>query len=273
MRHQPFKVCVFTVLRNVNRKHSKSTNNTSPSQARDWFSKFDDYLAFSSFFYNEPAFSPDKLYKIFTIDNRIAIVAFNSCLYEGNIEYRCDACFEKDGSEHYFGWINRKQVQQAGQELNSLGWQGLRIGMFHHHINSANALSEESQCQGDHLRNYYNKKHRLEFVFAKQHFRILLYGHKHKGDLYQSNKVGTKIPYNFGAGSFWNVAENSRETANYLVLQLSPLKGRSRILMRRYYPATDDRSGYWGADDTITPDGIVPLQDIMIPSPHNTTND
>jgi CheY-like chemotaxis protein len=106
-----------------------------------WFSKFDDYLEFTSHFYGEPAFTRDKLYRIFTFDKRLAVVAFNSCLVEGDTSQMCSVCMKKKKKqkEHYYGWINREQVKQAGEELDKQNWSGLRIAAFHHHVGMARA--------------------------------------------------------------------------------------------------------------------------------------
>jgi hypothetical protein len=83
--------------------------------------------------------------------------------------------------------------------------------------------------------------------------------------LRQPPTIGANEPYNLGSGAFWTVNNDDQETANYLLLQLSPLHGKSRILMRKYHNATNDRPGYWGGDGTIQPDGIVPLSSVIIP--------
>lgn len=229
-----------------------------------WFSKFDDYLEFTTHFYGEPAFTKDKLYRIFTFDKRLAVVAFNSCLVEGDTPQMCSVCMKKEQKEHYYGWINREQVKQAGEELDKQNWSGLHIAVFHHHVVAEEWHPLKDGCQGDHLWNYHHKDHRLKFTFFEQGFRILLHGHRHKGELRQSSAVGANVPYHFGSGAFWIAGDNQQETANYLLLELTPLLRKSRVIMRRYYPATNERPGYWGPDGFVRPDGIVPLPDIVI---------
>lgn len=231
-----------------------------------WFSKFDEYLNFTHHFYSEAAFSVDKFYRIFTFENRVAIVAFNSCLVEGNPKYQCKACEVTNGKIHYHGWIDRNQIKQAGEELDRMNWMGLRIGVFHHHVVPDNAPPSTDLCQGDHLMPYNHSEYRLKFAFSEHKFRILLHGHRHKAKLGRSPTMGADVPYHFGSGAFWTSSDDEQETANYLLLQLSPIPGYSRVLMRKYHHQTDDRRGYWGIDDSIQPDGIIPLADIIIPT-------
>jgi hypothetical protein len=72
------------------------------------------------------------------------------------------------------------------------------------------------------------------------------------------------VPYHFGSGAFWIADDNQQETASYLLLELTPLLGKSRVIMRRYYPATNEMPGGWGPDGFVRRDGIVPLPDIAI---------
>lgn len=230
-----------------------------------WFNKFDEYLDFTHYFYGEPAFSRDKLYRIFTLDNRVTVTSFNSCLVEGNPKYECESCRINKNKIHYYGWIDRHQVIQAGEELDRKNGAGLRIGVFHHHA-IPDPVDQSDVCLGDYLLQYDHPDHRLKFTFDEHGFRILLHGHRHKVKMGRSPTVGSNVPYHFGSGAFWTSNHNEeQETANYLLLQLSPIQGSSRILMRKYYHQTNDRKGYWGADNSIQPDGIIPLPDIIIP--------
>lgn len=231
-----------------------------------WFDKFDNYLNFTSHFYGQPAFSRQKLYRIFKFDERVAVVAFNSCIIEGDPKWKCDVCFTRTGKQHFHGWIDRHQVQQAAEELDQEGWKGLRIGVFHHHTVPDDWQPFLTGCQGDHLWSFHQKDQRLKFTFSAGGFPILLYGHRHKVELRQTQSVGSNVPYQFGSGAFWKTTDQQSETANYLLLQLSPMLGRSRVVMRRYNPATNERAGYWGFDDSIQPNGIIPLPSIVIPS-------
>jgi CheY-like chemotaxis protein len=251
----------------INRIKAQATQDSLLAmEIRDatWFSKFDDYLEFTTHFYGEPAFTKDKLYRIFTFDKSLAVVAFNSCLVEGDTSRMCPVCMEKKQKEHYYGWINREQVKLAGEELDKQNWGGLRIAAFHHHVGAEEWHPLKDQCQGDHLWNYHHKDHRLKFTFFEQGFRILLHGHRHKGELRQSSAVGANVPYHFGSGAFWIADDNQQETASYLLLELTPLLGKSRVIMRRYYPATNEMPGGWGPDGFVRRDGIVPLPDIAI---------
>jgi CheY-like chemotaxis protein len=229
-----------------------------------WFNKFDEYLNFTRHFYGEPAFTIDKHYRIFTFDNRVAVVAFNSCLVEGNPKYKCKSC-ETNNKIHYHGWIDRHQVKQAGEELDHINWPGLRIGMFHHHVIPDNTIQLSDPCQGDHLWPYDHPDYRLKFTFDEHGFRILLHGHRHKVKMGRSPIVGSNVPYHFGSGAFWTSNSDEQETANYLLLQLSPIEGGSRVLMGKYHHQTEGRKGYWGPDDSIQSNGIIPLPDIIIP--------
>ena len=230
-----------------------------------WFNKFDEYLEFTRHFYGERAFSVDKLYRIFTFDNRVAIVAFNSCLVEGNPKYECESCKTNNNKIHYHGWIDRHQVRQAGEELDRMNWSGLRIGMFHHHVIPDKTIQLSDPCQDDHLWPYDHPDHRLKFTFYEYGFRILLHGHRHKVKIGRSPIVSSGVPYHFGSGAFWTSNSDEQETANYLLLQLSPIEGGSRILMGKYHYQTGERPGYWGPDDFIQPNGVIPLPDITIP--------
>lgn len=241
----------------INRSKGSSIHNHIDAMKNGndkWFDKFDEYLEFTRLFYGEPAFSIDKLYRLFIVDSRLAIIAFNSCLVEGDPSQRCSSCKNK---EHYYGWINRDQVRQAGEELDDLNWHETRIATFHHHIEDLEKT--KTKCHGDHLRNYNQYDQRLKFTLFENGFRLLLHGHRHKGILGQSPTFGANEPYHFGSGAFWIEGYNERENASYLLLQLSPLNGKSRVIMRRYNPGTNSRSGYWGTDDSIQPDGIVSL--------------
>jgi 3',5'-cyclic AMP phosphodiesterase CpdA len=229
----------------------------------DWFGKFDAFSDFTARFYGHPAFTSRRLYRPFDLDGRVSIVAFNSCMVEGDTDWRCKRCKR----EHYPGWIHHQQVEQAGADLTRHGRNGLRIGVFHHHILPEARTVRRNACRGEDLINYFDPQQRLEHVFSEQGFRILLHGHWHKIGLYRSHVVGSRAPLRFGSGAFWTTGSWSEETANYLLLQLSPLKGRSRVLMRRYTPATRQRDGFWGADASIRPDGVVALpEDIIIPA-------
>lgn len=228
----------------------------------DWFNKFEPFLAFTRRFYGHPAFTPKKLYRAFNLDGRVSIVAFNSCIVEGDEEWRCRKCKKV----HFPGWINREQVDQAGKELSRRGLSGLRIAVFHHHILPSALPSRMNACQGEDVINYFDPQQRLEYVFSENGFRILLHGHWHKIGLHSSNIVGSNVPLRFGSGAFWTTSSKQDESANYLLLQLSPRRSKSRILMRRYAPSTEQRPGFWGADDSIQPDGIITLpEDIIIP--------
>lgn len=253
----------------INRQKAGCTQDSLQAiKAKDstWFNKFDEYLNFTRHFYNEPAFSVDKLYRIFTFDNRVAVVAFNSCLVEGNPKYECEPCKTNNNKIHYYGWINRHQIKQAGEELDRMNWSGLRMGVFHHHVIPDNIIQSTNLCQGDHLWPYDHPEYRLKFAFYEHKFRILLHGHRHKVKLGRSPTMGASVPYHFGSGAFWTSNDDEQETANYLLLQLSPIPGYSRVLMRKYHHQTDDRKGYWGEDDSVQPDGVIPLSDIVIPA-------
>lgn len=245
----------------VNRTRAGATANSLDAMQRGntaWFSKFDDYLEFTRRFYGEPAFSPDKLYRLFTFDDRLAIVAFNSCLVEGDADSVCQDCIRKKNKVHYHGWINSEQVIQSSAELNRRGWKGLRLAVFHHHVVPENGRPH-GQCHGDHLANYHRKDSRLSHLFYEQGFRLVLHGHRHKGILRRSPTPGASQPYSFGSGAFWTAGDDPDETANYLLLQWIPHTDELRVIMREYYPATDVRSGYWGIDDSVRSDGIIPL--------------
>ena len=244
-------------------KASSMGDSLKAIQANDqsWFAKFDTFLGFTRRFYGRPAFTSQRLYRPFDLDGRVSIVAFNSCIVEGDADWRCKKCKK----EHYPGWINRDQVNQAGKELTRKKWKGLRIGVFHHHVIPEDSQSTEKACRGEHLINYLDPQQHLEYVFSEQNFQILLHGHRHKADLRRSSVQGSDVPLRFGAGTFWTSLSEKDESANYLLLQLSPVGGWSRVLMRQYTPSTDERAGFWRADDTIKQGGIIPLPFIIIP--------
>lgn len=251
----------------IDRVRAKAVSNTLLSMREGnsaWFDKFKAYLEFTRYFYdNEEAFSPDHLYRIFVFENRVAVVAFNSCVVEGDAVHVCQAC---NGKEHYHGWIDTRQVRDAGEELNQFHWDGLRIGTFHHHIRQENQSKRKNRCQGDHLWNYHVNDHLLKFTFSENGFRILLHGHQHKVELKQTETLGTNVPYNFGSGTFWLTTRDEQQAANYLLLGLSPVQGASHVVMRKYQPSTLDRPGHWAQDDSIRPEGIIPLPNIVIPA-------
>ncbi|HLO13655.1 MAG TPA: response regulator [Anaerolineales bacterium] len=242
--------------------HSMTTNNVT------WFSKYDKYLNFTQHFYGEPAFTPERLYRLFTFDNQVAIVAFNSCLVEGDSKWKCSVCAATTGKEHYCGWIDRHQVLQASIELNAMKWPGLRIGMFHHHVVSEDYDPPHDSCQGDHLWPYHDTEHWLKFILSGEGFHILLHGHRHKTELKQPQTIGSDAPINLGSGAFWPVNNDKQETANYLLLQFSPMAEKSRVIMRKYFPTSENRRGYWGADNSIRPDGLIRLPGIRVPTAH-----
>lgn len=231
-----------------------------------WFDKFEPFLAFTRDFYGEPAFTRGRLYRTFVFDDRVALAAFNSCLVEGDAAALCRACQDGRGKEHYHGWIDGAQVREAGAELDRAGWKGTRIGVFHHHVAPPGARTGPEGCQGDHLWSYHDEDQLLKFALYDSGFRIVLHGHQHKAGLNQPGTLGAGIPCHFGSGTFWLTSRDEGATANYLVLGLSPIHGRSRVLMRRYHPSTPDRRGHWAADDLIQPDGVVPLPETVIPA-------
>lgn len=253
-------------INRLNARRTPDSLQAMRSPDLTWFSKYDKYLDFTHHFYGEPAFTPDKLYRLFTIENQVAIVAFNSCLVEGDAKWKCPLCSRTTSKEHYVGWIDRHQILQAGAELDVMNWSGLRIGIFHHHIVSEEYNPSPDVCQGDHLWPYHQSEHRLNLTFSEQGFKILLHGHRHKLELKQPQTLGSNAPVNLGSGAFWPVNEDEHETANYLLLQLSPIAGKSKVIMRKYFPASVDRSGYWGTDNSIRPDGIIPLPGIVLPT-------
>lgn len=253
----------------VNRAKARATEDTlvaMHTRNMAWFSKFDEFLDFTTYFYGEPAFSPNKLYRIFEFDGRLTVVAFNSCLVDGDADRVCAVCMEKKRKpkEHYHGWINRAQVKQAGEDLDLQGWNGLRIAVFHHHV-VAEDWQPKDRCRGDHLMNYDHPDHLLKLTFDEWGFRILLHGHRHKAGLRQPPVLGASEPYSFGSGMFWKSNDNQHETANYLLLQLAPGPDRSRVIMREYNPATSLRPGYWDADSLIRREGIIPLRGLSLP--------
>ncbi|HSK67338.1 MAG TPA: metallophosphoesterase, partial [Anaerolineales bacterium] len=253
-------------INRLNAQHTTDSLQAMSSADLTWFSKYDKYLDFTQHFYGEPAFTPRKLYRLFTFENQVAVVAFNSCLVEGDETWKCPVCSHTAAKEHYVGWIDRRQILQAGAELDKMSWPGLRIGVFHHHISSEEHNPPPETCQGDHLWPYYRAGHKLNFTFFEQGFQILLHGHRHKIELKQPQTLGANAPVNLGSGAFWPVNEDEHETANYLLLQLSPISGKSRVIMRKYFPASVDRPGYWGADNSIRPEGIIPLPGAVLPT-------
>lgn len=142
----------------------------------------------------------------------------------------------------------------------------LRIGVFHHHVVSEEYNPPPDACQGDHLWPYHQTEYRLNFTFFEQGFQILLHGHRHKIELKQPQTLGMSAPFNLGSGAFWSVNDDEHETANYLLLQLSPISGKSRVIMRKYFPASVDRPGYWGADNSVHPEGMIPLPGLIVPA-------
>lgn len=253
-------------INRLNARHTPDSLQAMRSADLTWFTKYDKYLDFTRHFYGEPAFTPGKLYRLFMIENQVAIAAFNSCLVEGDSKWKCPFCFRTTAKEHYMGWIDRHQVMQAGAELGAMNWSGLRIGMFHHHIVSEEHNPPPDVCQGDHLWPYHQSEQRLNLTFFEQEFKILLHGHRHKLELKQPQTLGSNAPVNLGSGAFWPVNEDEQETVNYLLLQLPPIAGKSRVIMRKYFPASVDRPGYWGTDNSIRPDGIIPLPGIVLPT-------
>jgi CheY-like chemotaxis protein len=253
----------------INRLNSQSTPDSLRAMRIgdvSWFSKYDKYLNFTRHFYDEPAFTADRLYRIFLFDSQVAVVAFNSCLVEGDSKWKCQVCAGTSGKEHYCGWIDRRQVLQASEELNNIKWPGLRIGIFHHHIMPEEHSPPPDSCKGDHLWPYNHRDHMLKFTLFEEGFHILLHGHRHKIELRQPQLIGSNVPINLGSGAFWPVNNDEQETANYLLLQLSPIEGKSRVMMRKYFPASVDRPGYWGADNSVRPEGIIPLLGAFIPA-------
>lgn len=251
-------------INRLNARHSADSLQAMRSADPTWFSKYDKYLDFTRHFYGEPAFTPTKLYRLFTFNDQVAVVAFNSCLVEGDETWKCPVCSRTTSKEHYVGWIDRHQILQVGEELDLMNWPGLRIGVFHHHIVSEEHNPPPEVCQGDHLWPYHRAGHKLNFIFFEHGFKILLHGHRHKVELKQPQTLGSSAPVNLGSGAFWPVNED--ETANYLLLQLSPISGKSRVIMRKYFPASVDRPGYWGADNSIRPEGIIPLPGAVLPT-------
>lgn len=246
----------------INRKKAQGIQDSIQAikdKDPSWLVKFHDFFEFSREFYGEPAFSVHKLYRPFIIDQRVAVVAFNSCIVEGDALQRCEHCFKELGKEHYPGWINRGQIIQAGKELSDQGWRGPRIGVFHHHVVPEDWKPIVTACRGEHLIDYHLTQQRLELTFSEQGFQILLHGHRHKLEMRQPAMLGSSMPLRFGSGAFWTTPDEGDETANYVLLQLSPLDGRSQAKVRRYVPGNDHRSGFWRADDSIQPDGVVSL--------------
>jgi 3',5'-cyclic AMP phosphodiesterase CpdA len=261
----------------VNRDRARTTvNSLKAMRAGDttWLAKFEEFLKFTESFYGEPAFHPDRLYRIVTLDERVAVVSFNSCLVEGDESALCSKCANRKRrpKRHYHGWINRDQVADASGDLAACEFEGLRIGAFHHHIAPEGWKARASACQGDHLWSYNDPDEQLRLALAGEGFSILLHGHRHKAELRRRAAVQAAKPYHFGSGAFWLPAGHSDETANYLLVQLSPLPGRSRVIMRRYYPS-GDVPGFWGADVDFghDGDGIVPLEGIVLPAIGPTT--
>jgi len=250
----------------VNRAKARKVKNHLEARNRGnhtWFSKFDRYLQFSQEFYSEPAFTEERLYRVFVIDDRLAIVSFNSCLVEGDLKYRCKARTCEHHS-HYSGWVGRNQVVQAAGELQD---DALRVAVCHHHVVSEDWASRSSECKGDHLMDYHHPDHRLKFVLGGSGFRILLHGHAHKPGARREAAWITNLPLTFGTGALWPSGNENDESAGYLLLQLSPVRGQSRVTMRKYLPATDQREGYWTDDDFLGPNNPLYLPpEIVLPS-------
>ena len=237
-----------------------------------WLAKFRAYLEFTEHFYDEPEYTPKKPFRIFLIDKRVAIVAFNSCIVEGSDSALCKPCYQKRSMRlrkaHYCGWLDPQDIRDAGAELNSRGWEGPRVAVFHHHIiaEGAQRLRTGPRCQGDHLRNYDTSDDRVKFVLYDFGFRIILHGHRHQSDIRQPSVPGSREPWHCGSGTLWSTDSRIGEAAGFLWLKLAGEVGGSRVSMRRYKPATANRTGYWDKDDTLSADGVITLSDHLLTS-------
>ncbi len=246
----------------VNRAKAQSTKDTLVAmQAGDqsWFAKFDEYLAFTKRICGEEAFTLTELFHVSKLGNRVAVVAFNSCLVEGDETSKCLPCEKRDPDNvHYHGWINREQVDRAREQL--AGFQGLRIAVFHHYIAPKGARGRTSGCAGKHLCNYHPDEHGLKHVFYEAGFRLLLHGHRHVAEFQGPHPLEAKEALHFGCGKFWMGKGRPGRIATYLALQLVPQPGHSRVFMRSYYPA-GLHAGIWDKDPNTLPDGFIRLPD------------
>jgi CheY-like chemotaxis protein len=258
LRIPPEHVVLAPGNHDVNRSKAREEWESLPGDRREndiLFSKFEDYLNFTTHFYGEPAFTPRKLYKVFDF-GRLAIVAFNSCYREGNPRHRCPTCDD----EHYHGWLNAEQVSRARDELDNrcAGRETLRLAVCHH---QTSPKRKPKRCNGDHLWNYDD---RLKFELAEGRFRVLLHGHGHEAQLRQPPTPGAGMPYPFGSGTLLLATDRQRWENQYLILDLAP--SGSRVIMRKYEPSRGNRLGDWTADNSIQIGGIVKLVDITLPS-------
>jgi CheY-like chemotaxis protein/predicted phosphodiesterase len=241
----------------INRNKACAESLQIPSSARGnsiLFSKFEAFLNFSSHFYDTPAFSTDKLYRIFDF-GKVVIVAFNSCCREGNPLYKRRV----RGNDYYQGWINEDQASQAINEMEAIvsGRNVLRLAVCHHHV-----LPEDNNevRSGSYLVNY---NEYLKFRLAEAKIRILLHGHGHRTQPYQPYIPGTMIPYTFGSGTLLIEKEASGpKQSQYLILDFSP---HSRLIMRKYVFSEGDRLGGWIADDNFLVGGILDLPGLALP--------
>lgn len=265
------------------------------------FSKYDQYLQFTRKFYDGAAFAEDHLFKTFVIDNRLAIVAFNSCIAEGDPAYRCpspnnllrtgrlvrllqerlrtDWRAGPSHNLHYQGVIDLNQVEMADEELRPYDPPSmrneetdskrlLRIAVCHHHVISAEDESiferaaRAGLCRGDHLNYHWSN---LKYAFRDKGFQILLHGHRHKGVIEQPKEVSSELPYTFGSGTLWFTDQSPGCESTYSILYLSPFSEFSKIIVRKYHPDTDRSTGFWGPDQDYGPEGVLPIPAVGLP--------
>lgn len=261
--------------------------------------KYGRYTEFLKRFYAAASQTMNDARNIYPIDDHITIVALDSCAREADPKYKCPVCPDA----HYYGWIKLDQVRKIGEVLDERQKQNkrdtLRIVVCHHHVIDENEEQEAEKrigfansqfgrvavrtlssisryvpsrhvarkirqiaCWQDHLRFHTT---RLNHLLSENNFRILLHGHAHKRTMRQPSEPRNNRLYRFGSGTLWLPDTDQGWESTYLLLYLSPLKGYSKVIMRKYHPSTNQRPGYWGPDDYIEPDGIVFLENVAIP--------
>jgi 3',5'-cyclic AMP phosphodiesterase CpdA len=241
----------------VNRQNAYSEWERLPTgerEANGLYSKYEQFLAFTSRFYGEPLFTEDRAYRVFEFGS-VMMVALDSCHREGNPFYRCRVC----PKEHYYGWIDEQQLFRAMSELEKrrTGPATACIAVCHHHALPRNG--GPPGCNGDHLVNYHDP---VKYALAEAGISVLLHGHSHKAALWQASLPGAK-PYVFGSGTLL-LAQDPRTRAEnqYVVINLETGQQATQVLMRRYEPSLRDRLGGWAPDNSAQVGGIITIPSI-----------
>ncbi len=228
-----------------------------------WWSKFHRYLEFTEYFYGEQEFDVTRPCRVFRIGDDVAIVAFNSCVYEGHPSALCTSCYDlrtKLGKEHYYGWLDPDDVKRAGAELAEENRRSKRIAVFHHDV----PFETGEGCNRQHLVNYRDIRNPIGHILYQEGFRLVLHGHRHQPMPAKPPVDGAGLPRTYGCGAFWTDGSDAKETSGYLLLTLYGYPHSPRLIMRKYCPHNGYRTGYWESDNTFAPNGVLYPSDLWV---------